>query len=282
MGAVTELRSRAESGNDAAFRALLVVGSDDHDDYLTLGANAGRNVNKMVTDAQGIGGTIKVSEYANDQLHDLTLAAFNTRNAGLWKNVVEALEAGVMEETQLQKSVRFLAYRFQDLPSYVQRQLRRLAPKLEGSNFELWPANNEFAAAAVHLRIAAGTVPDFEVEALLLRLRATDPIGFVGTVASWHGEHKLPFLATMVVDTHPRVRGQAAFSLIEHAHRFPADQERALAVLRTVRTLDQGCYMADNLARSFSAFPSKALEPLVADLQNHQSALVRSRFVDDE
>jgi len=133
--------------------------------------------------------------------------------------------------------------------------------------------SNEFAAAAVHLRIAAGTVPDIEVEALLLQLRRTDPLGFVNTLASWNGEHKLPFSATMAVDANPRVRGQAAFSLIEHAHRFPADGNRAMAVLRTALTLDQGCCMADGVAQGVSDFPSKAFERLTADLRKHPSAL---------
>lgn len=280
-GAVAELRKRAEAGNDAAFRALLVVGSDRHDDYLAFGRSAARTVKQMVADARGKNGTVAVNEYANDQLHDLTLAALYTGNVRLWKDVTDALEAGVIEETQLQRTVRVLARRFPDLPAHVQRKLRRLAPSLKGTNLGLSFNRNEFDAAAVHLRIAAGTVPEVEAEALLLSLRHTDPLGFVKTLASWNGEHKLPFLATMAVDAHPQVRGQAAFSLIEHAHRYPVDEERAIAVLRTAVTLDQGCCMADGIAQAISALPSTAFEPLATDMRNHRSARIRYRLVED-
>jgi len=279
--ALAELRKRAEAGNRNAFRALLVAGSDQYDDYIAFGRSAARTVKQMVADARGTNGTVTVSGYVNDQLHDLTLAALNTHDTRLWKGVTDAIEAGVIEETQLQGAVRTLALQFPNLPAHVQRKLRTLAPNLKGTNLGFSFEANEFAAAAVHLRIAAGTVPDIEVEALLLQLRRTDPLGFVATLASWNGEHKLPFSATMAVDANPRVRGQAAFSLIEHAHRFPADGNRAMAVLRTALTLDQGCCMADGVAQGVSDFPSNAFERLTADLRKHPSALVRSRLYED-
>jgi len=227
----------------------------------------------MVADARGKDGTVAISGYVNDQLHDLTLAALSTDNTRLWKDVTDALEAGVIEESQLQKAVRTLARHFPNLPAHVQRKLRELAPNLKGLHLGISFSPNEFAAAAIHLRVAAGTVPDIQVEALLLQLRRTDSLGFVNTLASWNGEHKLPFLATMAVDAHSQVRGQAAFSLVEHAYRFPADEERAMAVLRTALTLDQGCCLADGVAQGVSKFPSKALERLTLDLRNHPSAL---------
>jgi len=271
--AVAELRERAEFGNKDAFRALLVAGSDDYDDYMALGRSASRTVKQMVADARGKDGTVAISGYVNDQLHDLTLAALSTDNTRLWKDVTDALEAGVIEESQLQKAVRTLARHFPNLPAHVQRKLRELAPNLKGLHLGISFSPNEFAAAAIHLRVAAGTVPDIQVEALLLQLRRTDSLGFVNTLASWNGEHKLPFLATMAVDAHSQVRGQAAFSLVEHAYRFPADEERAMAVLRTALTLDQGCCLADGVAQGVSKFPSKALERLTLDLRNHPSAL---------
>ena len=279
---IAELRRRADDGNDRAFRALLVAGSDEHDDYMAFGRSAARTVKQMVIDATGTDGTIAVSAYVNDQLHDLTLAAMNTNDKGLWKSVTDALEAGVIEVTQLQRSVRVLARQFPSLPPHVQRKLRKLAPNLRGTNLGFSIGRNEFVAAAIHLRIAAGTVPDLEVEALLLSQRRDDPLGFVNTLASWNGEHKLPFLSTMVVDDHPRVRGQAGFSLVEHAHRFPDDEARALAVLRSALRQDQGCCLADGAAQGIAAFPSENLEPLGAQLRRHPSALIRSRFGTDE
>ncbi|MGI8613661.1 MAG: DUF4365 domain-containing protein [Nocardioidaceae bacterium] len=278
--ALAELRKRAEDGNPAAFRSLLVAGSDDHDDYLELGRSAARTVKQMVINARGKDGTASFAANQNDQLHDLALAALNTGDTRLWKAVTDALEAGVIQEAQLQEAVRLLARKFPDLPVHVQRKLRRLAPNLKGSNLGFSLGRNEFDAAAVHLRIAAGTVSDTQVEATLLRLRATDPLGFVNTLASWNGEHKLPFLATMAVDVQPRVRSQAAFSLIEHAHRFPADEQRAASVLRTALGLDEGCSMADAVAQGLTAYPSETFNLVAAALHRHPSALIRSRFFD--
>ena len=275
--ALAELRDRADAGNAAAFRALLVAGSDEHDDYLELGRSAARTVKQMVTDARGKDGTVSFSGYQTDNLKDLAIAALNTGDNRLWKVVTDALEAGVIAEAQLQGAIRLLASRFPDLPTHVQRKLRKLAPDLKGSRLGFSSGRKEFDAAAVHLRVAAGTVSDTEVEATLLRLRHTDPLGFVNTLASWNGEHKLPFLATMAVDADPRVRAQAAFSLIEHAHKFPPDQEEAKAVLRTALTLDPGCGLADAVAQGVIAFPSRTLEPIAAALHRHPSAIVRSR-----
>jgi hypothetical protein len=277
--ALAELRRRADAGNAAASRALLVAGSDEHDDYLALGRRAARIVKQMVTDARGKDGTFSFAVYQNDQLHDLAVSALHTGNTRLWKDVTDALEAGVLEEQQLQTAVRLLAGRFPELPAHIQRKLRKLAPNLKGRRLPFNARRNEFDAAGVHLRVAAGTVSDAEVEATLLRLRRNDALGFVNILASWNGEHKLPFLATMAVDADPRVRAQAAFSLIEHAHRFPADDQRAVAVLRTALTLDQGCQMAAAVAQGVNAFPSKTLEPVAAAIRHHPSAVVRSRLM---
>jgi len=277
--AVAELRRRAEAGDAAAFRALLVAGSEERDDYLQLGRGAARRVKQMVTDAHGEGGTRSFAVYRNDQLHDLAAAAFKTGDSRLWKAVTDALGSGVLEEAQLQRAVRLLAARFAELPAHVQRKLRKLAPNLKGSHLGFALVRNEFAAAAVHLRIAAGTVSDADVEATLLRLRRRDPLGFVTALAAWNGEHKLPFLSTMAVDAHPGVRAQAAFSLVEHAHRFPDDALRAMSVLRTALALDQGCSMADAVAQGVTAFPSEAFQSVAATLRCHPSAVVRSRFL---
>ncbi len=153
---------------------------------------------------------------------------------------------------------------------------------MTGSNIGLPFKRNEFPAAVLHLQIAAGVLKNLEAEALLLNQRRANPLGFVNTLASWNGAHKLPFLSTMVVDPHPGVRGQAIFSLIEHAHRFPADKERAYAVLRSALMQDHGCTMVDAVAQGIVAYPSKALEPVTAQMRNHPSAVVRSRFVSDE
>jgi len=101
--ALAELRNRADAGNAAAFRALLVAGSDEHDGYLELGRSAARTVKQMVTDARGKDGTVSFSVYPTDKLHDLAVAALNTGDTRLWKVVTDALEAGVIEEGQLQR-----------------------------------------------------------------------------------------------------------------------------------------------------------------------------------
>jgi hypothetical protein len=85
-------------------------------------------------------------------------------------------------------------------------------------------------------------------------------------------------LATMAVDTDTRVRSQAAISLIDHAHRFPADAQEAATVLRIAFTLNEGCQMADAIARTLKILPSPLFADLSAVLQNHPSALVRSRL----
>lgn len=274
--AAVELRNRAESGDAAAFRALLVTGSDEHNHYRQLGLSAARAVGQMVIDAQGKDGTTSVTMYEHDQLRDLTVAAIHTNDNRLWKVVTDALEAGVIDQTQLEQAVRLLAFQFSRLPAHVQRKLRKLAPNLNGSDHELGFGHNDFRAATLHLRIAAGMIGDADVETTLLQLRRTNPLAFVNTLAVWNGEHKLPFLATMVVDSIPQVRAQAARSLIEHAHLFPADKQRAIAVLRTALTLDEGCSVASAVARGIAAIPSETFEPLPEEIRRHPSAIIRS------
>ncbi len=282
--AVAELRSRADAGNKNAVRSLLVAGSTDQADFIAFGRSAARTVRTMVEDARGKDGTTKMTGYANDQLDDLTLAAINTNDTKLWKEITDALEACVIEQTQQQRAVRRLASRFQKLPPHVQRKLRKLAPDLRGPSFGIGfsSSRNEFAAAVTHLRIAAGTVPDLEVEALLLSQRRTNPVGFVRTLGTWNSERKLPFLATMIVDEDPSVRAQAAYSIIEHAHAFPADKDRAFAVVRSALMQDDGCALPDGIAQGLAAFPADDLAPLEIELRNHRSALIRARFVEDE
>lgn len=282
--AIAELRSLADSGNKNAYRALLVAGSTEREDFIAFGRSSARTVKRMVVDARGKDGTISVSQYGNDPLDDLALAALNTNHNKLWKDLTDALDACVIEETQQQHTIRRLAHRFPNLPPHVQRKLRKLAPVLKGTSvgISLGLNRNEFAAAALHLRIAAGTVPDLEVEALLLAQRRNNAVGFVRTLAAWNGAHKLPFLSTMLVDDNPSVRAQASYSLIEHADRFPADQERAFAVLRSALRQDHGCALPDGLAQGLAAFPANQLASLERELRRHPSAVVRSRFVEDD
>lgn len=282
--AVAELRAHAERGNYKAFRSLLVAGSQEHDDFIAFGRSAARTVKKMIAAARGKDGSISISVYANDQLDDLTLAAINTDDTKLWNEVTDALEACLIEETQQQQAIRRLASRFPNLPPHVQRKLRELAPDLKGTSLgiSVGTRRNEFPAAVLHLRIAAGLIPDIDVEAHLLSQRRSDPIGFINTLATWNAQQKLPFLSTMVVDDNAHVRSQAAFSLIEHAHRYPADQQRAHAVLQTALMQDQGCSMRDFVAQGLVAYPDNKLASLEAQLRNHPSAVIRSRFAKDE
>lgn len=279
--AATELRTHADAGNDHAFRSLLVAGSTEHDDFIALGRSAARTVKRMIADVTRTNGTSTVSAYVNDQLDDLTLAALNTHDTKLWKEVTDALEACAIEETQQQRALRRLAHRFPDLPPHVQRKLRKLAPVLKGTNlgFSFGANRNEFPVAVLHLRIAAGIVPHIEVEALLLAQLRADTIGFVTTLAAWNAENKLPFLSTMVVDENPVVRSRAAFHLIEHADRFQEDQDRAYAVLRSALMQDRGCAFPDGVARGLAAFPNRKLAELKHELRNHPSAVVRTRLV---
>jgi hypothetical protein len=275
--ALVELRRRAEAGDAAAGRALLVVGSDDRGDYLRFGRSAARTVNEMIAAARGTNGRSSFATYASDQLHDLALAALRTADAKLWKTVTDALEAGILEESQVQKTVRMLARQFPGLPPHVKRKLRKIIPNLRAVSLPmLFGGPRDFEAAATHLRIAAGIVSDADVEATLLQLRYSDPRGFVNTLASWNGEQKFPFLASMIFDPSPHVRGQVVFSLLEHAHRFPADEQRAVAMLQTALSLDRGCCSARAAAQGINAFPSEALEPLAAALRQHPSSIVRS------
>lgn len=281
--AITELRREAASGTSNAVRSLLVAGSTDHDDFIAFGKSAAKTVRTMLDDARGKDGSMAMTGYVNDQLDDLVLAALNTNDTKLWKEVTDALEACVIEETQQQRAVRRLASRFPDLPPHVRRKLKNLAPNLHGRSFgNPFGGHNEYAAAVTHLRIAAGTVPDLEVEALLLSERRADPVGFVRTLAAWNSERKLPFLATMVVDEKPTVRSQAGFSLVEHAHHYPADRDRAHAVIRSALLQEDGCALHDGLAHGLAGFPSKALADLEMLLRNHRSAAVRNRFVNDD
>jgi Domain of unknown function (DUF4365) len=282
--AVAELRVHAQAGNYNAFRSLLVAGSQERDDFIAFGNSAARTVRKMIEDARGKDGTIAVAVHTNDQLDDLTIAALNTDDTKLWKEVTDALEACVIEEAQQQNAIRRLAHRFPNLPPHVQRKLRKLAPNIKGTSLGIafGTRRNEFPAAVLHLRIAAGLIPALEVETLLVAQLRVDPIGFVTTLGAWNSEHKLPFLSTMVVDDNPHVRSRAAYHLIEHAHRYPADKERAFAVLQTALMQDHGCSLRDGAAQGITAYPDKDLATLRADLRKHPSAVVRERFIEDE
>ncbi|KRE44061.1 hypothetical protein ASG74_04370 [Knoellia sp. Soil729] len=282
--AVAELRRHADAGNNNAVRSLLVAGSTKHDDFIAFGRSAARTVRTMVHDARGKDGTRKMTGYVSDQLDDLTLAALQSNDTKLWKEVTDALEACVIEQTQQQRAIRRLASRFQTLPPHVQRKLRKLAPDLRGTSFgfTFGGGRNEFGAAVAHLRIAAGTIPDLEVESLLLAERRNNPVGFVRTLGAWNSERKLPFLATTVVDENPIVRAQAGFSIVEHAHRFPADRDRAFAIIRSALMQENGCALVDGIAQGLAAYPDEKLADLDAALRNHPSAVIRARFVKDD
>jgi ferritin len=281
--AVDELRKHANDGNKNAIRSLLVVGSTDHDDFINLGKTAAQTVRAMIADARGKDGTMSMTGYVNDQLEDLTLAAINTDDTKLWKEVTDALEACVIEETQQQRCIRRLAHRFQTLPPHVQRKLKKLAPNLRGTwSGTLFGGANDYAAAVAHLRIAAGIVPDIEVEAILLSERRENPVGLVRTLGAWNSERKLPFLATMAVDENPTVRAQAVFSIIEHANTYPDDRGRAFSVVRSAQMQDHGCALPDGIAQGLAKYPAKELATLENSLRNHQSAIIRGRFVEDE
>lgn len=278
--AMAQLRRHANNGNMNAVRSLLVAGSTDNDDFLAFGKSAAKTVRAMVVNARGTDGTRVISGYVNDQLDDLTLAALHTDDNKLWKEVTDALAACVIEETQQQRAVRRLASRFQSLPPHVQRKLKKLAPTLRGSSFgiSIGGRPNEYAAAVALLRIAAGTVPDLEVEALLLSERRNNPVGFVGALGAWNSERKLPFLATMIVDDNPAVRGQAAFSIIEHAHHYPGDRDRAFAVISSALMQETGGALPDGLAQALAAYPAEELAALEEELRTHPSAVIRARF----
>lgn len=281
--AVAELRKRAKNGNQNAVRSLLVAGSTDRGDFIEFGRSAAKTVRAMVAGARGKDGTVTMSAFANDPLDDLTLAAINTDDTRLWKEVTDALEACVIEETQQQRAVRRLARRFQALPPHVQRKLKKLAPSLRGTSFGItFGGLNDYAAAVTHLRIAAGTIPDLEVEAMLLSERRENPVGFVRTLGAWNSERKLPFLATMVVDEDPTVRSQAGFSIIEHAYNYPDDRDRAFTVIRSALMQDNGCALPDGIAQGLAAYPAKELAVLESNLRNHPSAVIRRRFLEDE
>lgn len=281
-GAVTELRRHANNGNINAVRSLLVAGSIDHDDFLLFGKSAAKTVRLMVANARGTNGTRVMVGYVNDQLDDLTLAAMNTNNSKLWKEVTDALEACVLEETQQQRAVRRLASRWQTLPPHVQRKLKKVAPTLRGSSLGIFlgGTRNEYAAAIALLRIATGTVPDLDVEALLLSERRSNPVGFVQALSAWNSKRKLPFLATMVVDENALVRGQAAFSLVEHAHHYPDDRDRAFAVIHSALMQETGAALLDGLAQAFAAYPAVEMAALDNELRTHRSAVIRARFAD--
>lgn len=277
--ALTELRAQADAGNQRAVRSLLVAGSNNQQDFLVFGRGSARTVRSMVQAARGEGGTIQITDYVNDPLDDLTIAAINTGDTKLWKEVTDSLESCVLEQTQQQDALRRLASRFHTLPPHVQGKLREIAPNLHGPSLaSLFGKRNEYSAAVVQLRIAAGTVPDLEVEALLLSERKDDPVGFVRTLGAWDSDRKLPFLATTVVDDNPRVRAQAGFDFVKHAHQYPADCGRAFAILESALMQDRGCALADGIAQGLVAYPDTSLAHSEELLRNHPSAVVRARF----
>ncbi|MGZ1489500.1 DUF4365 domain-containing protein [Brevibacterium sediminis] len=277
--AIAELRQEASDGNVSAVRSLLVAGSTDHDSFIAFGKNAAKIVRTMVEDARGKNGTTRVTSYASDQLDDLVLAALNTNDTELWAEITTALEACVIEVTQQQYAIRRLASHFPHLPSPVQQKLRDLAPTLRGiATGNPFGGTNEYPAAVNQLRIAAGVLPDLEVEALLLSERRDNPLAFVRTLAAWNSERKLPFLATMVVDENPSVRAQAGYSLIEHAHQYPSDRDRTYAIVRSALMQEDGCALPDGLAQGLAKYPTQELTDLERMLQDHRSAVIRARF----
>lgn len=277
--AIKKLRKEAVEGREKAFRALLVVGETDHDIFMSWGRISADNVRTMVEQSRGKNGVTIVTTSRNDPLDDLVLAAINTHDAGLWGDVTDALEACVIEESQQQRAVRRLASHFPKLPPTVQQKLRELAPTLSGTSINHpFAGHNEYPAAVTHLRIAAGTVPDLEVEAYLLQERRDNSLAFVHTLAAWNSERKFPFLATMVVDDNPSVRAQAGFSLVEYAHHYPSSRDRVYAVIATALMQDDGCALPDGLAQGLAEYSTNELSFLENSLRDHKSATVRARF----
>lgn len=275
--AIAEIRRRARNGSPEARRSLLVVGSDERADYLAFGRDAAKIVRQMVADAIPKNGVASFSVYVSEPVHDLALSALRTADNRLWKALTDALEAGVIAEEQLLRTIRMIARKFTNLPPHVQKRIRKMAPTVKGSKTGL-SSSGDFSSASAELNIAAGNVSDDEIEALLLHLRRTDAAGFVNAIQLWNRPHKIPFLATMAVDIEAQVRSQAAISLIDHTHQFPADAQEAASVLRIAFKLNEGCQMADAIAQALKVFPSPVFADLSIVLQNHPSALVRSRL----
>lgn len=246
---------------------------------MALGRDADRLVKEMVADARGENGTSKFSMYAHDQVHDLAISAFHTKDNRLWKSLVDALEMGVLPEQQIQEALLMLARRFTDLPPHIQRRLKKLGPALHGSTLGFGDGQSKFESAVAKLNIAAGNVGDDDIQSFLLSLRRTDPVGFVTTLQAWNGEFKVAFLSTMALDPDAHVRSQAAYSLVEHAHQFPDQTAQAVNVVRTALALDGGCRMADAVAAGVTDYPSAAFDEIAEALATHPSALVRARFI---
>ena len=80
----------------------------------------------------------------------------------------------------------------------------------------------------------------------------------------------------MVVDENPAVRAQAAFSIIEHAHHYPDDSERAYAVIRSALMPETGSALLDGLAQGLAAHPAEELITLENGLRTHTSGVIPS------
>jgi hypothetical protein len=119
--------------------------------------------------------------------------------------VTDALAAGVLPGEQLEGCVNFLASNFDQLPTYVQVRLRKVASALTAHVDDFFDGES-FDSAVFSLRVAAGVLDDAETMAGLLEARHAAGSDFARIVGNLPISDRDAFMLDCTVDPDPEVR----------------------------------------------------------------------------
>ena len=170
--------------------------------------------------------------------------------------------------------VRFLAKNYSELPRYVQKRLKRLAPTLHAYEGSMMDADS-FDAAVFALRVAAGILDDGETLAGLLETRLNARADFAVLISNVPIGGREAFMLACTVDPDPHVRAQAAYGVIRLASQNPERAPALATALRKSLELNDGCRMPVGIGSAFSHFAVEGFDEVRDELMNHPSAVIR-------
>lgn len=271
--AVNALRSLDKAGDPYAARALVVSGENNLKYWAALGRKSARDVLQMVDDSrQGL-----FRSGAGSSLHDLTLAAFHSRNLRHWKIITDALAAGVLQGSEVAATVGFLAHHFRELPASVQARLRKMAPNLSRSRGVVRQEDSGFDAAALALRLASGAITEGAAVPAILKLKSADPAGSLRILEIMPSGVSEGILLACVVDPNVELRSFAGHGLVELARRDPPRTAAIAEALLAALAVNDGARMPLAIATALGTRGLLALESVRDLMKNHPSAAVREK-----
>lgn len=274
--AESDLRGMARSGSQAASRALLAAGLLSEEDWVVLGRSSSRRVAAMLAQARGGGGH---SSYVHDPLRDLASSAFHTTNRRHWKLITDALAAGVLATGHLTSTLELLVANYDDVPSVVQKRLKKLAPTLaHGAKF--LGHEDDFLAAKTGLCIVAGAYDAGQSQQAMLDLRRQAPSSFAKYARSWSSPNRPAFLFLMAFDAQADVRARSVYELLRRSASIALTPEELALLAQSVLFQNEGYLVPYAAAQALGEYSedelvASGLAEAASELAAHPSALIR-------